>query len=109
MKTVNPRERDIQQSILDYCAKAGIFARRRNVAGAQRMPDGSFVRLGTKGQSDIWGILKYGKHFECEIKRPGEEPSDTQMQWLRDCASAGALAFWTDNLDEFIEIVKHDR
>lgn len=103
------KERDIQASILDYCAKTGIFARRRNVAGMQRLTGGHYVRLGTKGEADIWFILPGGRHGECEVKRPGERPSPEQNEWLNVCALAGAYAFWVDSLDEFIEIIKRLR
>lgn len=92
---------EIVNPILDYCESAGIFAKRRNVAGTRKI-HGSYVNLGTAGQSDIWGILRGGRHFECEVKLPGEEPSDKQLEWLRQCAAFGALAFWTDSLDDFI-------
>lgn len=105
MKPAKLRERDIQASILDYCAKTGIFAQRRNVAGMQRLTGGHYVRLGTKGEADIWGILRSGRHFECEVKIPGKEPSDEQRAWLEDCKAAGALAFWTDSLDDFMKRV----
>lgn len=96
---------EVQAPILDYCAKSGIFVERRNVAGAQKL-HGHWVKLGTKGQSDLWGILRNGRHFECEVKAKGEEPTGEQLEWLRKCAAAGALAFWCDSLEDFIEVME---
>lgn len=95
--------RTVLQPILDYCQTAGIFAQRRNVGGLRRGKQ--YVAFGKAGQSDLWGILKGGRHFECECKAPGEEPNDSQLQWLADCARQGALAFWVDSLDDFISVI----
>lgn len=99
-------EGEILRSILDYCAAERIFVKRRNVGGGKitvsKEGKRSYVKFGKAGQSDLWGIIR-GRHVECECKRPGEEPTDIQRQWLQDCADAGALAFWCTSLDEFIE------
>lgn len=94
-------ERDVVRAIFDYCAAERIFIERRNVAALKI--GNRFIRCAKPGQADAWGIMKGGRHFECEIKRPGEEPSDEQREWLQRCADAGALAFWADSLDVFIE------
>ena len=99
--------RDVVKPILDYCNKVGIFAKRRNVAGVQRM-HGHFVKFGEKGQSDIWGILPNGKHFECECKLPGEVPTESQLEWLKSVPRS-SLAFWVTSPEEFIEIVERNR
>lgn len=97
-----PSEADILRLILDWCKANRIFVRRRNVAGAQKL-HGSYVRLGNKGEADLWGILPGGRHFECELKKPGKEPGKEQLEWLSECRGAGAVAFWCDSLDEFVE------
>jgi hypothetical protein len=97
-------EKDIQRAILDYCKAHRLFVQRRNVAGVQKLNGGRYVKLGTRGMSDLWGI-KNGTHWECEVKRPGCEPSDFQIAWLNDCQAAGARAFWCDSLDCFIEMI----
>lgn len=95
-------ETAILKDILGYCAQAGIFAKRRNVAGAQRV-HGHFIRMGEKGQADLWGILpRSGRHWECEVKQPGEKPSDKQMEWLNNCRASGAAATWVTSLDNFV-------
>lgn len=96
-------ENELKLLVMAYCQAAGIFCERRNV-GAFKIQD-RFIRFSRRGQSDLWGILPGGKHFECELKRKGKEPSEEQHQWLASCAQRGALAFWTDDLDEFIQII----
>lgn len=108
VKAQKPSESAVQRAILDYCAAERIFVQRRNVAGVQRMTGGHYVRLGTKGQSDLWGILD-GRHWECEVKKPGEIPTQAQLDWLVECARAGAVAFWCDSLDGFTEQIRQIR
>ena len=98
-------EKDVQRQILDYCKVMRIFVQRRNVAGVQRLNGGKYVQLGKRGMSDLWGIVR-GVHFECEVKRPGKKPTPEQIEWLNDCAAAGARAFWADSLEQFIEGLK---
>lgn len=95
-------ERDVQRLIVDYCKAHSIFVQRRNVAGVQKLSGNRYVQLGKRGQADLWGILR-GVHWECEVKRPGEKPKPDQVEWLTDCAQAGARAFWADSLEMFIE------
>jgi hypothetical protein len=96
--------RDIVKPILDYCNQVGIFARRRHL-GAYLIGNRR-VKSPEAGRADLWGILRSGRHFEAEIKKPGEKPSDEQLEWLGDCARVGAVAFWTDSLDGFIKIIE---
>lgn len=100
------KEKDIQKAILDYCHAMRIFVQRRNVAGIQKLNGDRYVRLGTKGMADLWGIAKSGRHWECEVKRPGNQPTPEQQQWLDNCAASGACAFWTASVDHFIDMAR---
>ena len=95
---------DIVKPILAFCHQTGIFCVRRQsgayIVGNRR------VKASSASQSDLWGILKGKRHFECEVKKPGEEPTIEQLQWLTDCAMQGALSFWTTSLDDFIEVIR---
>lgn len=96
-------ERDVKRAVLDWCAAERIFVQVRNV-GAVKI-DARFIRFAKPGQADLWGIHK-GRHFECELKAPGKQPTDKQYEWLQDCRNAGAVAFWVDSLEEFIANLK---
>ncbi len=93
-------ERDVKKAILDYCAMRRIFVQVRNVGAVQI--DSRFIRFAKPGQADLWGIIG-GRHFECELKAPGKKPTEAQLQWLDDCRAQGAIAFYCDSLDMFIE------
>ncbi len=56
---------------------------------------------GRVGEPDITGC-KDGKHFEIEVKVPGKTPTGIQWQRIREWKDAGALAFWTSNLNYVI-------
>ncbi|HLH16236.1 MAG TPA: hypothetical protein VKX45_03405 [Bryobacteraceae bacterium] len=74
-------ERAIVKAILTYLnGLPGCVARKRWGGG-----------LGVTGDPDITGCIG-GRHFEFEVKRPGERPTALQMHRLREWTEAGALA-----------------
>lgn len=112
-----PLEAEIQRSALRWLEANGIPAWRRNVITvpipATATTARRFVRAAEKGQSDIWGVIPadriapdgksahlFGRHFEAEVKRPGERPTLDQVRWLeRLNAITGGAAFWFDRLE----------
>lgn len=100
-------ETDIKNEILDYCKRAGIWAQRRHlgayIVGNRRVK-------GKSHQADLWGILKgSGRHWEYELKKPGEEPTEDQLAWLADCQALGAYTGWGASLDQFIDFMADAR
>ena len=60
-----------------------------------------------KGDPDLYGVINYspeagglGRHFEIEVKRPGEEPTPLQCQRIQEWKNAGSLAGWATNFEE---------
>jgi hypothetical protein len=47
--------------------------------------------MGVAGDPDITGCIN-GRHFEFEVKRPGEQPTPLQARRLSEWRSVGALA-----------------
>jgi hypothetical protein len=96
-------ESRILQGCIKYAAQAGIFCQRRQlgayIVGNRRVK-------GKSHQSDLWGISRSGKHWEWEAKKPGEQPTEGQEKWLRECAAAGAIVGWGDSLDDFVGFVR---
>lgn len=73
-------ERAIVKSILAYLnSLPGCLARKRWGGG-----------MGVAGDPDITGCLG-GRHFEFEVKRPGERPTPLQLRRLREWEDAGAI------------------
>ena len=58
---------------------------------------------GRAGEPDITGC-KDGKHFEIEVKVVGKFPTEVQHRRIEEWREAGAMAFWTNNL-ESVEIL----
>lgn len=50
-----------------------------------------------RGTPDIMGCIA-GRLFVIEMKRPGAKPTPIQLQRLKEWSTAGAVAFWSDNL-----------
>lgn len=56
--------------------------------------------MGIAGDPDLYGLWR-GRHFEIELKRPGESPTILQRARLSQWAKAGALTFVVHSLAEF--------
>lgn len=91
-----PRESKVQRAIVERLSRLGVRLWRRNV-GAMRDKAGNFVRFAAAGQSDLWGVDRSGRHWEVEVKRPGNRPTAAQLVWLRDMTARGCVAFWADD------------
>lgn len=100
-----PLERDI--------LKAVIAALRRDprVAQVERQQSGLFVdgdryiRVGTPGALDIKGMLKGGRAFEFEIKRPGRKPDPRQAERIETLRANGAVAGVATSVEEALALL----
>lgn len=62
-----------------------------------------------QGEPDIYCCYPYGTvgiTVVIEVKRPKHKPRPLQMNRLKKWASAGAIAFWTDDPNEVLSIVQ---
>lgn len=76
-----PLEKAIVRAILQFLnALPQCVARKRWGGG-----------MGVAGDPDITGCIG-GRHFEFEVKRPGELPTPLQVRRLREWTEAGAVA-----------------
>lgn len=104
-----PLERDVQAQMRAWLVAHGCVVHRRSVAGARKMPDGSVMTLGQTGQADLWGKLPDGRHFELEVKRPGNRPTQAQVDWLTAMNGRGrdrSVAFWADSLADVEQVFR---
>lgn len=85
-------ERDLEGAAGRLAEAAGWFHRKYKGPGRRSHPDRLFAK---------WER----KPFWIEFKLPGNEP--TELQWLEIQAMhvAGLCVYWTDNLNEFKEIL----
>jgi hypothetical protein len=111
MGTRLPREKEkkVQSAIrVRLWHRFGIKLYRRNVA-LVRVPNpktGKDRKFTTEapGRSDLYGWetrgVNRGRHWEIEVKRPDEEPTPKQLEWLKECHSLGAIAYWSDSAND---------
>ena len=112
---VVPSEHDVQVSILGLLRKhpkvakairynAGTF----RLAGSQGSPDRWFRANDCVGHSDIAGVLKGGRAFYLEVKKPGKssKPGDAQDTFLTEMAFAGALAAEVSSVEQVIKLLE---
>lgn len=100
MPTPRPHEKDIQRAVMDFLAASGFRVFRRNVAGILPMAHGGFMRVGEKGQADLYGWHREtGRHIEVEVKRSGEVPSSDQELWLLMAERNNCIAFWANSVE----------
>lgn len=92
--TRKPLERHLQKTIL-----------RRLTLLAREDPTLVFRKrhgapLGINGDSDLYGCWE-GIHFELELKRPGEAPTELQKLRQGEWARAGAVVAVVHSVEEF--------
>jgi hypothetical protein len=67
--------------------------------------------FGVKGDPDVYGCLPMthpqwpGRHFEIEVKRPGEKPTPLQTTRLQAWEAAGAITGTAWNVDDALRIL----
>ncbi len=100
-RSTQPLERDVLDAVRAYLRMhpAVGWVQRIN-RGAATDERGNFVQFNTiAGCSDLIGQLKSGHFLACEIKRPGEKPTEAQMLFLRMVEHYGGCAGWADSVD----------
>lgn len=51
-----------------------------------------YIRVGTKGVLDVSGMLRGGKYFEIECKRPGQKPDPRQAERIELVQRGGGIS-----------------
>lgn len=99
-------ERSVQKNIMVRLRRLGIVLFRRNVMLAST-PDGRKFRVEAAGRSDLYGWhVKTARHFEIEVKAAGEKPTKKQLEWLKECHRLGAVAWWSDSVNDAEKIAE---
>ena len=58
------------------------------------------------GMSDIIGQLRDGRFFCIETKKPGEEPTEEQFNYLDLVAKNGGVSGWCDSVESALWILE---
>lgn len=113
-------EAEVLRQVLEAARMLGLDLDRRNT-GAGVNPSGKTVRFGKPGDSDMSGQidrgLNAGRVLQVEVKHEGFEPSklqgekrehfDRQLARLQRTNAQNGIAFWTDDAEEFLTIMRH--
>ena len=92
------------------CREAALVA---EILRALRALPGVIVRKrhgsawGVAGDPDLYGSIQ-GRHFEIEVKRPGDRPTALQEARMKQWAATGALAGVARSVEEALHIVGAD-
>lgn len=98
-----PMERDVLKAVLH------LLRVHPAVRFAWRMTSGMFetgertVRVGLVGMPDVIGMLRDGRFFGCEVKRPGGRVSEAQAYRLKQINDGGGLGFVAYSADDVTE------
>jgi len=104
LKPCVPLEADIQPNVLKALLlhpRVAWAARINTGAGKLIYPDGSlsrFMRFGFSGCADNIGQLVDGRFLACEVKRPGEAPTEDQQAFLDRVNRHGGKGFVARNV-----------
>lgn len=99
-----PLEKDIQRAICDYLALRRYFFWRQNTGGLYR--EGRFFSLpkfAKRGVPDII-LIKNGRPYFLEVKRPGTYQSVDQKQFELEATNAGAVYAVLRSVDDAIAL-----
>lgn len=71
-----------------------------NTSGKIQGRGGHWMTLGFPGLADITGMLKGGRFIAIEVKRPGEEPTKAQLEFLETVSAYGGLSGWITDVEQ---------
>jgi hypothetical protein len=89
-----PLEKQIVDSIVKYLRTVPHCAVRKRHG----------TPMGIAGDPDLYGTIG-GRHFELEVKRPGNEPTQLQLRRLDEWAAAGAMVGVVRSVDEARQVL----
>jgi hypothetical protein len=112
LKSYIPAESAVQASIVDMIVKLRLGIVIRYNAGGMYNAENQFVRFNSaKGHSGLGGVLKGGRAFYLEVKRPGWDGPKTerefqQAEFLKQAREVGAVAEFVCSVDEALAVLR---
>lgn len=100
-----PLERDILRDIMDALRKHPAVATVQRRQSGVYQDGGRWIRVGVRGEADISGILKGGRAYAIEVKRPGRLPDERQTEFLNRIQAAGGVAGVASSVAEALQII----
>lgn len=104
-KPALPLEREVLAAALEalrYDPRVAFVDRRQSGV----FQDGErYIRVGSPGVLDVSGMLKGGRYFELEAKRPGEKPDERQCRRIDLVRAAGGVSGYFTSADEALGLL----
>ena len=94
--------------IMAALSEEGCFVLRTN-SGVLFNSQGTRVRVGFPGLSDIIGCTRSGRFYAIEVKVPGEKPRDNQKAFLDLIERLGGLSGVATSSEEAISIIRKEK
>lgn len=88
-----PLERNIQRRSVKYAKDLGWICRKLATVSQNGDPDYQFI--------------KRGIYLEVEFKRPGQKPTELQVERMLVLQTAGVRVMWTDQFENFKWAIDH--
>lgn len=92
------------RQIMVALSERGCFVMRTN-SGVYYDSNGSRIRVGFKGLSDLVGYNQDGQFFALEIKTPAGKASKEQLAFVEKCCRDGAIAGFARSVEDAVRIV----
>lgn len=92
------KESTLTAQILQYARKRGCFAIKWHM-----------TVYGFGGMPDVYILVPsepYAIPVHIEVKTPGNKPTPRQSKVLRDLRKSGAVAFWTDRVQDIERVIR---
>ena len=104
-KPVVPLEKEVLAAVLEALREdPRVWVCDRRQSGV--FQDGErWIRVGQKGHLDISGMLKGGRYFEIECKRPGEKPDERQRERIAHVLEGGGVSGYCDSRESALELL----
>lgn len=107
MRTRKPvKESDIQSAAMDLLLRhpkvAWAFV---TTSGTLKGRNGHWMKLGFPGISDIIGQLRDGRLLAIEVKKPGEKPTQLQVEFLQLVEGNKGVSGWVNSPEEVLRIL----
>lgn len=100
------RESEIQTDVMNLLLEHPLVAWAAVMTTGKVRHKGYWMTLGFPGLSDIIGQMRTGKLLALEIKKPGEEPTKIQTQFLELVKSYGGVSGWCDSVESASKILE---
>jgi hypothetical protein len=105
-KPAHPLEREVLADIMQALRndpRVAIVDRRQS---GLFMDGDRYIKVGSKGVLDISGMLRGGRYFEIECKRPGQRPDERQLQRIETVRRGGGISGWATCKEQALALLQ---